>query len=97
MSASEDLKFFANRLQGVMSLIPVIEKTETLENHNAELEAQIDKHKNVVKTLKTDLETKKKELVDWESKIKVLEFDVKAHQTALDALKHGLSTLKSKL
>lgn len=96
-TASEDLKFLATRLEGIVSLVPLLERTESLDNHKKELESQVIKLRKKADSLVEETKTKQEELDTWTAKVKILEDSFNEHETKLNDLKSSLSDIKSKL
>ena len=96
MSASDDLLFLANRLKGVIDLIPTLQKVESLDNHKYELEKSVEQLTVSVSSLKDQITKQEEELVQLVHDEDFLKKEIKSQEGKLEALKKHISDLKSK-
>lgn len=96
MSASDDLLFLAQRFEGVISLIPTLQKVESLNNHQKELQSTVNVLQKTVEDLNEQVLSKKLILEEVQDKTKNMLNDIKTHEGKLAALQKHLAELKSK-
>ena len=96
MAASDDILYLAQRFQGILDLVPTLQKVESLSNHQRELEATVKQLQISVEETKVEIASNQSIVKDLESKAKATVSDIKSHETKLETLKKHLSDLKSK-